>query len=180
MIYQHIKSDVNDTKCMLQNRQNNTVSPPAALTSQASEDDDDEHSRRQEFCTGKSVSREPCTHPETQLAGQTCFRMCLHPLLRLSAGVDVAVCCILSALAFFWWKDQFRGVIWRRGRKGRRFAGFALLSDVTLWGNMKSVVHPHLVQHGIQEGTHTQFGMWCSRLECMIRGMLRFGEETEP
>jgi len=75
MIYQHIKSDINDTKCMLQNRQNNTASPPAA-PSQVS-DDDDGLSRRQEFCTGKGVPREPCAQPETQLAGQTCNLLCL-------------------------------------------------------------------------------------------------------
>lgn len=33
MTYQHIKSDINDTKCMLQNRQTNTVSPPAPHSS---------------------------------------------------------------------------------------------------------------------------------------------------
>lgn len=93
------------------------MSPPAPPSSGG--DDDDEHSRRQEFCTGKGVPREPCAHPQTEIAGQTCS-LALDLILRPGAGVDMAVFCISSARALVWrWDKSTGGEVEGKGKERR-------------------------------------------------------------
>lgn len=69
--YQHIKSDINDTKCMLQNRQTDTESLPGAAAM--------EMSIQEEFCTGKGVPREPCAHMSSIPASRRDLTLSIYP-----------------------------------------------------------------------------------------------------
>lgn len=67
------------------------------------------------------------------------------------------------------------------GGKGKERAPGLHCIAVVLRGNMKSAVHPHLVQHGIQEGTLTPmecdvwnvlYVLWNVTVECDVTGSL--------
>lgn len=119
---------------MLQNRQTNTMSPPAWFEIRSGQRRWWWAFKKTEFCTGKGVPREPCAHPETEPAGQTCSLSvfaCANIPVRLldlllcpGTGAHMAVCCIMSARAFLWCWDQLinstgksKGDNWR-GEKG--------------------------------------------------------------
>ena len=96
MIYQHIKSDIYDTKCMLQNRQTNTMS---LLVQQGG----DGELLETEFYTGRA--REPACIQNNATSGQQRVvwpcgtRVFVVTMVSNSWGIPAgrAVCCILPS-----------------------------------------------------------------------------------
>lgn len=97
-------------KCMLQNRQTNTMSPPARSDGSGQGGGDDEHSRRQSSVQIRVFPVSPTSILKQNWQDRHVLSLCLHVLsslcLGLGSGVHMAVCCILSALAFLWLWDQ--------------------------------------------------------------------------
>lgn len=112
--------------------------------------------------------------------------------LQLGTGVDVAACCIFSALfvvpSVGWDRlitlrgelrvsrggGEGKGKVWGAGN-GEGIIVAPGLHCFASRGNVKSAVHPYLVQHGIQEGALTP-ALECDAvcLECYVRGMSRW------
>lgn len=152
-------------KCMLQNRQTNTMSPPTRSDgSGQGGGDDDEHSRRQSSVQIRVFPESPTCILKQNWQDRHVLSLCLHVLsslcLSLGSGVHMAVCCILSALAFLWRWDQLITQGSQQGGEGAAGSGVPGLHCLHTQHNMKSAAQPHLVQHEIQEGTLTP-GLEC-------------------
>lgn len=136
----------------------------------------------QEFCTGKSVSTEPCAHPETQLAGQTCNSLC-----RVFASPPTAECrcwrgsllhivcpCLLRV------EGSVQGSRLKEEKEGKEVCRVCIAQRCLALRQHEVSGSPTPSATWETGGhSHTQLGMWCGCLECMIHGMLRFGEETD-
>lgn len=183
MIYQHIKSDINDTK-MHASKQTDQydVTPPCSDGSGQGGGDDDEHSRRQSSVQIRVFPESPTCILKQNWQDRHVLSLCLHVLsslcLSLGSGVHMAVCCILSALAFLWRWDQLITQGSQQGGRAQQGAGFQVCIAFTLQHNMKSAAQPHLVQHEIQEGTLTP-GLECDVVVWNVWSMECWGGDQQ-
>lgn len=155
MIYQHIKSDINDTKRMLQNRQTNTMSPPGLSDrSGQSGADGDERSRRQGPVQVKVFPESPASILNQNEQDRRVLSLCLHlcktlfePYVWVLTWQSVAYCLPLQLSGGEPVEGKSTEVEgWRWGR------GFAL----------HCTLRQHRVKHGTQEGANTP------NLECDV------------
>ena len=144
------------------------MSPDHSKLSQG-DGDDDEDLKRQSSVQIKVFRESPVCILEQNWQDRHVLSLCLHlftSFLSLGARFDIAVCCISSVLA-----SLAMGPVDKLGKstgENKGAGGFQVCVVFTLRSNMKPVAQPHLLQHGIQEGTLT------SSLKCMIHGMYRW------
>lgn len=154
---------------MLQNRQTNTMSPLPTQMGQVGVMAMMMSIQKTEFCTDMGVPREPCVHPETELAGQTYFLAmftCSHVsksgFSRSHGSLLHIVCPCLSLVVGLDWGEWGWWSVWGGFRLGLPPTQHEVSGSVTPSATWNTGGY-----------AHTRCGMWCGGLECMIHGMLK-------